>query len=139
MISADDRPGFEQRLRALLEDSACQAPGHVRSRLSLARTAAVAEAMSGRARRFAMGRRRVWLPLAGAISAAVVALVLWPHSPRTASPPSAAPALASTDLDLLTDRDGLTLVENGDGQFYEWAVYEARVRRSAGRGSGHAG
>ena len=78
------------------------------------------------------------MPVAGAISAVAVALVLWPHSPRTASPLSGTHAVASSDLDLLTDRDGLTLVENGDGQFYEWAVYEARVRQSAGPGSGHA-
>ena len=138
MTSAGDRASFEQRLRALLEESVRQAPGHVRSRLSDGRNAAVAEAMRGRARRLAGRRRLVWLPVAGVISAVVAAVVLWPHNPRTASPLSAAHAVASSDLDLLTDRDGLTLVENGDGQFYQWAVYEARTRQSAGPGSGHA-
>ncbi len=138
MTCPDDRTSFEQRLRALLEESARQASGPVRARLSHARNAAVAEAMRGRARQLAVGRRRVWLPLAAAGSAAVAALVLWPHRLPTVSPLSATPAVASSDLDLLTDRDGLPLVENGDGRFYEWAVYEARVRQSAGRGSGHA-
>lgn len=77
---------------------------------------------------------------AGVVAAAAVAVVmLWPHArPLNPATPVMATAAASADLDLLTDRDGPTLVENGDGEFYEWAVYEAQAQQGTDAGAGHA-
>ncbi len=137
MSAADDSAVFEQRLRAILEESAQRAPGRVRSRLNRARHAAVIEALAGGPQRPGW-RRQLWMPAAGALAAAAAAFVLWPRAPRPAPPAAVVRAAASGDLDLLTDRDGLTLIENGDGEFYEWAVYEARARQGTGSGAGHA-
>lgn len=134
MKSAQDMMRFEQQLRMLLEEHAQQASGRIRSGLTRARHAAIAQAdYGGTVRGLALRGRTVWLP-AAAVAAAAITLVIWPH-PRQRNPPAvAAHAIASGDLDLLTDRDGLTLVEGGDGQFYEWAVYEAQAQ--SGQGSG---
>ena len=138
MSPGDETARFEQRLRALLEESTRQAAGRVRSRLNQARHAAVAHAPSGAAPRIGWRGRQLWMPAAGvAAAAAVVAFMLWPRGSRPTSP-AGANAVATSDLDLLTDRDGLTLVENGDGEFYEWAVYEAQARQGADAGAGHA-
>lgn len=130
---------FEQRLRSLLEESAQQADGHVRSHLNQARHAAVAQVVVGARRRMGWRGRPLWMPAAGVVAAAaVMALMLWPHQPRRALAPAGATAIASGDLDLLTDRDGPTLIEHGDGEFYEWAVYEAQAPQGAGPEAGHA-
>ena len=138
MSSADETALFEQRIRSLLADGAQQAAGHVRSRLTQARHAAVAQAPTSTAARISWRGPHVWMPAAGlAAAAAAVAFMLWPHGSRP-SAPAGATAVATGDLDLLTDRDGLTLVEHGDGEFYEWAVYEARTQQGAGAGAGDA-
>ena len=132
---------LEQRLRALLEENTQRASGRVRSHLSQARHAAVAQAASGGARGLGLKDRRLWVPAAGMVAAAaVMTFVMRPHQPRTAPPRVAARAIASGDLALLTDQQGLTLVEDSDGEFYEWAVYEAQAQRGQGSGgtAGHA-
>lgn len=138
MSPADDITAFEQRLRALLEEDAGRASGRVRSHLTQARHAAVAQAVSGgAARRSASLGRHLLVPAAGvAAAAAVVTFVIWPHQPRPSPPAVTANSIASGDLDLLTDRDGLRLVEGGDGQFYQWAVYEAQAEPGQGSGGG---
>ena len=116
---------FESRVHALLEESVQRVGGRARSRLNQARHVALAEA--ARPRRWHLplrlsARRLMWMPAAGAVAAAVlVAFMLWPRAPQgypavEASHPSAA------DLELLADRDGMDLMADGDGQFYEWAV-----------------
>lgn len=127
---------FEQRVRMLLEENAQQASGHIRSRLNQARHAAVAV---GGVSRIGWRGRQLWMPATGMVAAAAVAaFLLWPHGPPTSPPSVGANAIATGDLDLLTDRDGLTLVEHGDGEFYEWAVYEAQDQQGAGSEGGHA-
>lgn len=141
MTSADDTTLLEQRLRALLEERAQQASGRVRSHLTRARHAAVAQMSTGGARGRASRGRRLWVPATGVVAAAaVLALVARLHQPQTAPQAPATNAIASGDLDLLTDHDGLTLVEGGDGEFYEWAVYEAQAEPGQGSGgaAGHA-
>ncbi len=138
MSSADETALFEQRVRALLDDGAQQAAGHVRSRLTQARHAAVAQALTVATSRSNWSRRQLWMPAAGlAAAVAVVAVMLWPHGSRP-NRPAGATAVATGDLDLLTDRDGLTLVEHGDGEFYEWAVYEAHTQQGPDAGAGDA-
>lgn len=141
MNAADDMSVFEQRLRALLEENTQRVSGRVRSHLTRARHAALAQAQpGGGARTPALRGRQVLVPAVGVAALAVaMTWAIWPHQPRTLPPTVMANAIASGDLDLLADRDGLTLVEDGDGRFYQWAVYEAQAQpgRGSGGGVGH--
>jgi hypothetical protein len=124
---------FEHRLQALLEESVQRVGGRARSRLTQARYAALAEA--ARSSRWRPLRARVWsrprlllMPTAGAMAAAVlVAFVLWPHAPTgyPAGGVEASPTNNVEDLDLVADREGMDLMQSGDGQFYEWAMAQA--------------
>jgi hypothetical protein len=118
---------FERRLQALLEESVQRVGGRARSRLTQARHAALAEAArSSRWRALAWTRPRLlWMPAAGAMAAAVlVAFVLWPHAPQGYPGVEANPTNVE-DLDLVADREGMDLMQSGDGQFYEWAAAQA--------------
>jgi hypothetical protein len=122
---------FESRLHALLAESAQRVGGHARSRLNQARHAALAEAARPRRWRLPQrlaaraGRRLVWMPAAGMVAAALlVAVMLWPHAPQGYPAVDASHATVE-DLGLLADRDGMELMQNGDGQFYEWAMTQA--------------
>ena len=127
---------FEQRARALLEDSVLRVDGRIRSRLNQARHAAIEEA----SRRPSPWRRFTLMPAASAVAAAaLVAFVLWPHSH------SGDPLVGETggrtaveDLDLLADGDALDLVSDettDTGQFYEWAVDQADSNEASGTGA----
>jgi Protein of unknown function (DUF3619) len=120
---------FERRLHALLEEGVQRVGGRARSRLNQARHAALAEA--ARPRRWysprplaaRIGGRPWWMPAAGAVAAAVlVAFLLWPHAPQGYP---AVDASHADDLELIADRDGMELMQGGDGQFYEWAMAQA--------------
>jgi len=122
---------FERRLHALLQESAHRVGGRARSRLNQSRHAALAEA--GRPHRWQLPRRlaagaagrRLWMPAAGAAAAVLlIALMLWPHAPHGYPAVDASHATVD-DLELLADRDGMDLVQSGDGQFYEWAMTQA--------------
>lgn len=125
--------GFEQQLHALLEESVQRVGGRARSRLNQARHAAVAEAARrGRwspplLRTAAWMRLHLWMPAGGAVAAAVlVAFVLWPHAPQGYGYPVVeANQTSAADLDLIADRDGMDIMQSGDGQFYEWAMAQA--------------
>jgi hypothetical protein len=142
----DGTAELERRLQALLTESVQRVDGRARSRLNRARHAALAEAARPRRwygygpRRLAAraGRRLLWMPAAGALAAALlVAIVLWPH-PRTAYP--AVQARHAEDLELLADREGMDLMQSGDGQFYEWAMVQAgKDGPAAGSGAPAAG
>jgi hypothetical protein len=135
MSDVDDKAAFERRLVALLERDADTTSAHVRSRLTQARHAALAQAAqrSGWLRR-GLVVRRVWMPAAGALVAALVwVMLLGPRRAAPAPPFTAnAGALAAEDVSLLSDRDGLALVQDGDGQFYEWAAAQARLAPQTG-------
>ena len=130
MSESHELAAFERQLGELLQRDAGAASGRVRSRLNQARHAALVEAGERRGvwRRSLPGRR-IWLPTAGALAAvALLVLALGPR-PVAAPPPFAAGAgvvMTAQDMTLLTDRDGLALVEDGGGQFYEWAAAQAR-------------
>src|SRR5712672_2704503 len=97
-----EMPGeFEQRARALLEDSVLRVDGRIRSRLNQARHAAIEEA----SRRPSVWRRFTLMPAASAVAATVlVAFVLWPHSHTGDSPVAETGGHAGVeDLDLLAD------------------------------------
>jgi hypothetical protein len=121
---------FEHRLQALLEESVQRVGGRARSRLTQARYAALAEAARSSRwrplRALAWSRPRLlWMPTAGAMAAAVlVAFVLWPHA-QPGYPAVEANPTNVEDLDLVADREGMDLMQSGDGQFYEWAMAQA--------------
>jgi len=131
----DGAADFERQLHALLQESVQHVGGHARSRLNQARHAALAEAARARgwpARAAAWVQRPLlWMPASGAVAAAVlVAFVLWPHAPQS-YPAIEANHTTVEDLDLLADRDGMDLMQGGDGQFYEWAMTQSQTGRAA--------
>ncbi len=127
MSACDSSPEFERRLHELLERQTDAASGHVRSHLTRARHAALLQAGEHRgAWRDVLAGRHLWVPAAGVLAAVVAGvLLLVPHravrSPQSAS----ATAVTAQDVRLLTDRDGLAMLEDGGGQFYEWAAAQA--------------
>ena len=124
-MSPVDEPltAFERNARAVLAESVARIDGRTRSRLNQARHAAVAEAAKpwrSLLSRFTM------MPAAGAAAAAVlVAVTLWHHQPAGDMNGAEGQRLAVEDMDLLADGEGLDLVEQGDGSFYEWAAAQS--------------
>jgi hypothetical protein len=121
-MSGSGKPDeFEARAREALDESVTRVSGHVRSRLNQARQAALAE-IGARPR--SIWRFPTLLPAAGATAAAVlVALAFMAKS--GAERGIAHDGAAYEDIEMLSDMDGLELVENGDSSFYEWAVAES--------------
>jgi hypothetical protein len=114
---------FERNARLILEESVSRIDARTRSRLNQARQAAV-EAAGARQRPW--WRSVSFMPAAGAVTAALLAVMLWHREPAVHEPPlleGRAPAVE--DIDLLADTEGLDLVEGWDGPgpgFYEWAA-----------------
>lgn len=140
---------FERRLHDLLEESVQRVGGRARSRLNQARHAALAEAArrSGwllpmRAAAW-LRLHLLWMPAGGAVAAAVlVAFVLWPHAAPQGYPAADTNQTTVEDLDLIADRDGMDILQSGDGQFYAWAMAQTDqgdrpAGAPAGRGKGH--
>ena len=124
---ADDAAaaGFEQRVRALLNDSTAELDGRTRSRLTQARYTAL-EQLAARPRRSLW---RSWAP-AGAVAMAVLATLLYVgQNGGDASLTNPAGGAAIDDLDLLADADALELTAELDAEldyeFYEWAAAAA--------------
>jgi hypothetical protein len=130
-MSTDEEPGasgLERRSRALLEDSAANLDGRVRSRLTQARHAAVAERRRTRARRAWLS----WAP-AGALAAALLGALIYVRNGPGVLPASAPAANGAEDLELLADADALELAEDaGDYEFYEWAAANASEAEAVG-------
>jgi hypothetical protein len=121
---------FERNARTVLEHSLTYIDGRTRSRLNQGRQAALEAAG---ARRRAWWRSLTLMPAAGAVAAAVlVSIVLWRAHPVTEPPPLESQRATVEDLDLLADKDGLDLMEGGDGSFYEWALAQTDNGESAG-------
>ena len=135
---------FARRTRALLEASAASLPARTRSRLTRARYAALEQHAAIRT----AGARALWqraLP-AGAVSAAVLAVLLLVGGPRAPQPRQASVtgAASGDDLELLADRDALALAQDQgasdadtgvDYEFYAWAVSAAQDEAGNGAGS----
>ena len=115
---------FERNARTVLEESVRRIDARTRSRLNRARHAALEAAG---ARRLSWWQSLSLMPAAGAAAAALlVAVVLWHREPQ------GTPALAFDsqhavveDMDLLTDKDSIDLMEEWDGSFYEWAAAQS--------------
>jgi hypothetical protein len=108
---------FEAHAREALDESVTRVSGHVRSRLNQARQAALAEIA---ARPRSIWRSPVFMPAAGAAATAVLVAVVF-VSNRAGEGGLVHEGAAYEDIEMLSDTDGLGLVEN-DGSFYEWAV-----------------
>jgi len=123
----DGASGLERRTAALLEASAANLDGRVRSRLTQARHAALDERRRARARRAWLS----WAP-AGAVAAAVLGVLLYVRQ-GPGLLPATAPAAAADDFELLADADGMQLAEDaGEYEYYEWAVAAAGAADAVG-------
>jgi hypothetical protein len=62
-------------------------------------------------------------------AALIVAMVLWHRGPGTENPTTPLTADTHLDLDLLSDGEGLDMVQDGDGSgsFYEWAADQSEA------------
>lgn len=125
--------GLEEQARALLAASVAGLDARTRSRLNEARHAALAASLLPRRARW-RGRRLT--PVTGAIAAALAVTVLLVHgsvSHRTV--PGGATSQPSLEvLDLLTNDESLSLMENDDHGFYEWAAAQGDAPEDSGRG-----
>ena len=123
-MSPADEPlsDFERNARALLAESVQRTDARTRSRLNQARQAALAAA--ARPQRRWLGGLSL-MPVAGAAAAVVAAVLLWQHQPGGNIGLTDGQHVTVEDMDLLADSEGLDLVEQGDGSFYEWAVAQA--------------
>jgi hypothetical protein len=126
-MNVDERQtkGFEERASALLDESLTRVNARVRSRLNQARHAALEEVAAHAGRR-AWWRAPVFMPATGAVAAAaLVLLIVTSHHRGGALPVLEGSGQPVDDIEMLADSDGLDLMENWDGGFYEWAASES--------------
>jgi hypothetical protein len=130
---------FARRTRELLQESVANLDGATRSRLTRARYAALAGAGvgvgAGGGRALAASWQR-WLP-AGAIAAAVLAVLIVVGQQSNAPTLQANAGGVGDDIELLADADALALAQEADVDydFYEWAVYAAQDGDRGGVGT----
>jgi hypothetical protein len=115
--NADATSKLERETRKVLEESLTHIDARTRSRLNQARQAALAAAAVPRR---AAWRTRGFMPASGAVAAAVlVALIMFGHQPQ----PTVVVSEPTLDvLDLVADDEALSLMEDEDHAFYEWAA-----------------
>lgn len=116
-----ERSDLEHRTRELLDESAEALDGRIRSRLTQAREAAIAN-VPRRDDAPATGARsavwRLWVAAGGLVAAAVLAMMFWPRTvvmePLPAAPaPQVAPQVAE-DLDLILGADPFDFTADED-------------------------
>jgi hypothetical protein len=118
MNTEDRKPDeFELRTRALLRDSVDRLDGATRSRLTQARSAALAQ----------RAPRRAWLDFrylapAGAVAAALLMSVLFIGRHDARDPVNESAGGALYDMELLADADAYELSQETDLEFIEWAA-----------------
>lgn len=122
-MNADDTQTkqLEERASAVLQDSVTRVNSRVRSRLNQARQAALEERA---AHRRSFWRGPIFVPAGAVAAVALVALLLTTHLQTDHAMPGEG-GQAIDDIELLADSEGLDLVENWDGNFYEWAAQES--------------
>ena len=117
------RESFEERSRALFQDSVEGLDFALRSRLTQARHAAV-EAASIRRRPWFF-RIGVWTPTAGVTAAAILGVFLWVGSPlgqHAVTVPDGQPNLEDLDIVASSEESGDALdMLQDDVDFYDWA------------------
>jgi anti-sigma-K factor RskA len=125
-MNADEKQtrDFEEHASALLGESVTRVNSRVRSRLNQARHATLEEMAANSGRR-AWWRAPVFMPATGAVAAAVLVVLLVTSHHRGGTLPVVEGGQPVDDIELLADSDGLDLMENWDGGFYEWAASES--------------
>jgi hypothetical protein len=126
---------FERRTKEVLDASTGRLDGRVQSRLNQARHRALAE--------LAVRERSPWarwfdlrslVPVGAVAATAVLAVLLWSGRPAT---PEVSPALE--DVEILADADALSLAQEGDPEFYEWALDEVAAAGGTDAAGGAVG
>ncbi len=117
------RDSFEERSRALFNDSVEGLDFAMRSRLTRARNAAL-EAASGRARPWFL-RLGVWTPAAGFTAAAVLGAIVWmsPMGQHAVTVADGQPNLEDLEIVASSEEgsgDTLDMLQD-DIEFYDWA------------------
>ena len=121
-MSEQDNEAFEMRSRALFQDSVDGLDMRIRSRLTQARSAALA---AQRGRPWFLDWK-IWTPAAGVTAAAILGVSLWIGSPIGHQPVTMADAQSNfEDLDLVasTDEgsgDAMDMLQD-DIEFYDFA------------------
>lgn len=114
------RDAFEQRSRALFEDSVEGLDMRTRSRLTRARFAALEAA--ARSDRGGWKLAMSWMPAVGVSAAAVLGVALWFGSPNKAVPEGS----SFEDLEIVMSSDAGSADEiemlQEDPEFYDWAA-----------------
>src|SRR5215510_14601853 len=105
---------FVRRVKAILDEGNAHLDARVRSRLTQARHAALAQA-DARPNLWL----RQWAPAAGIAAAAVLAVLVWTSAPREQPPDE-----ALNDLEIVLAGENLDMLENLD--FYEWVDADAQ-------------
>lgn len=130
----DPASSIEACARALLGESVTRIGAGTRSRLNRARRAALAASLQPRR---SLWRSSVMMPFTGAVAAAVVAAVLLVRGSGSHPQVSVGNQQPSLEvIDLLTSGESMSLMENYDHGFYEWAAVQAET--SAGQTSSAA-
>lgn len=129
MTTDNTETEFEVRVRALLEASTEELSGHVRSRLTQARHAALDRLRA--APRAPIWRR--WVPAGAAASVVLLALVFTGGHLGAPTPVTVATVASPIDdLEMLADSEAFDLTQDqqpasgpaADFDFYEWAAGE---------------
>ncbi len=136
--NADNTSELERRARAVLEQSLTRVDARTRSRLNQARQAALAASERARPATRWGSRKLVLMPVSGAVAAAVLATALVLFGPGSHPPaPKGETAQPSLEvLDLLTDDESMSLMENYDRGFYEWAAAQGDTNAAEADTSG---
>jgi hypothetical protein len=123
VMDDNSRESFEERSRALFQDSVEGLNFALRSRLTQARHAAV-EAASVRRRPWFF-RIGVWTPTAGVTAAAILGVFLWVGSPlgqHAVTVADGQPNLEDLDIVASSEGSGDTMdMLQDDVDFYDWA------------------
>lgn len=106
---------FVRQLKTMLDDGNARLDARVRSRLTQARYAALAQA-DARPNLWL----RQWAPAAGIAAAAVLTVLAWPTARQEQQPPDE----ALNDLEIVLAGENLDMLENLD--FYEWVDADAQ-------------
>ena len=101
---------FEDKARALFEDSVERLDASTRSKLTRARNRALDEVKQGATR-----RRWIWAPAGGLAFAAIVTVVIGSGGLRSGGETD---AVALEDIDIVADSENLDMLQ--DVEFYMW-------------------
>jgi len=127
--SVEPQTAFEERSRALFQDSVESLSFATRSRLTRARHAALDAASAGRRPWFL---RVGFLTPAGVTAAAVLAAFLWMGSPVGQHVVTVADGQSTLeDLDMVASSDDTIDMLQDDLEFYDWAEKDANSEPAA--------